>query len=81
MPSIAVLFDWEISTLNNTISEEEVKNNVANFNEKIPPKPYKISDYLLQKIHVKTEKNTFNQMNASVRINPFISIFSPPPEV
>lgn len=38
LPSIAVIFDWEIPTLNNNISEEEVKNNLANYNEKFPPK-------------------------------------------
>ena len=32
LPSIAVIFDWEIPTLNNNISEEEVKNNLANYN-------------------------------------------------
>ena len=36
LPSIAVIFDWEIPTLNNNISEEEVKNNLANYNEKFP---------------------------------------------
>ena len=32
LPSIAVIFDWEIPTLNNNISEEEVKNN-AEYND------------------------------------------------
>ncbi|WP_228444851.1 hypothetical protein [Chryseobacterium echinoideorum] len=81
LPSLAVMFDWNLTTLNNNIIEEEVKNNTANFNEKFPPKPYKCSDYILLKQSIENKKNKFVQRDVSTHLSPFISIFSPPPEV
>ena len=59
LPSIAVIFDWEIPTLNNNISEEEVKNNLANYNEKFPPKPYNFKDFMGVFFLIKKSANTF----------------------
>ena len=81
LPSLAMMCDWDISTLNNNISEEEVKNNIANFNEKFPPSPYKVNDYIQQRIISKGKKTNFAQNDVSIHLSPFISIFSPPPEV
>lgn len=79
LPGIAVIFDWEIPALNTNINEEEVKNNLANFNEKIPPKPYHFNDFFTSLKPFKT-KNTFIHRNDSIHLSPYISIFSPPPE-
>ena len=59
LPGLAAMFDWDISTLNNNISEEEVKNNIANFNEKYPPKPYKSSDYIQQRYSFRNKNVSF----------------------
>lgn len=80
LPSIAVIFHWEIPTLNNNISEEEVKNNLSNYNEKFPPKPYNFKDFM----GVFFSDNTSNAhilKDDSIHLSPFKSIFSPPPEV
>lgn len=81
LPSLAVLFDWDIPTLSNNISEEEVNNNIANFNEKLPPKPYKINDYFIQSINLVDRKPIYIERSVSIHLSPYISIFSPPPEV
>lgn len=79
LPSIAHIFDWDIITLN--ISEEEMKNNLTDFNEKLLPKPYKIQDYIQEKINFKSVDNIFIQKDITIHINPYISTLSPPPEV
>lgn len=80
LPGIAAFFDWDLPTLNTNVTEEEVKNNLANFNEKIPPKPYNFKDLL--PIAINTKNNIcFLLINDSVHLSPSISIFSPPPEV
>ena len=81
LPGLAAMFDWDISTLNNNISEEEVKNNIANFNEKYPPKPYKSSDYIQQRYSFRNKNVSFIQKDDSMHLNPLLTIFSPPPEV
>ena len=78
LPSLAVVFDWDLPTLNNNINEEEVKNNLANFNEKLPPKPYNLGDILnVIDFH---KKISFIIKDDSIHLSPYISIFSPPPE-
>lgn len=81
LPSLAVLFDWDIPTLSNNISEEEVKDNIANFNEKLPPAPYRINDYFLQSTNLVDRKPIYIERRISIHLSPYISIFSPPPEV
>lgn len=80
LPSLAVVFDWELPTLNTNITEEEVKNSLANFNEKLPPKPYHFKDFF-EPIFKKTKTNSFVLQDDSVHLSPYQSIFSPPPEV
>ena len=78
LPSLAVIFDWDLPTLNNNINEEEVKNNLANFNEKLPPKPYNLGDILnVIDFH---NKISFIIKDDSIHLSPYISIFFPPPE-
>lgn len=81
LPSLAVIFDWDLYTLSNVIVEEEVKTNITTLNEKFPPKPYKCTDYILLKINTEAKKNKFVQRDVSIHLDPSISIFSPPPEV
>lgn len=80
LPSLAVIFDWEIPTLNTDISEEEVCNNLVNFNEKLPPRPYHL-EYILQEIELALRNPQYTDRGTSIHLNPYISIFSPPPEV
>lgn len=80
LPSLAVMFDWEIPTLNANINEEEVKSNLANFNEKLPPNPYSYKDFF-KGLPLDKKINSFILKDDSIHLSPFISIFSPPPEV
>jgi hypothetical protein len=80
LPSLAAVFDWDLPTLNTNINEEEVKNNFANFNEKLPPKPFDFKEFINYSESSKT-KNLFIIKNDSIHLSPYISIFSPPPEV
>lgn len=80
LPGLAVVFDWELPTLNiSNISEEEVKNNLANYNEKVPPKPYNFKDFF-GAFYKDKESAMFAHQNDSIHLSPYISIFSPPPE-
>ena len=79
LPSLAVIFDWDLPTLNNNINEEEVKNNLSNFNEKLPPKPYNLGD-ILNVLDINHNKISFIIKDDSIHLSPYISIFSPPPE-
>ena len=74
LPSLAVICDWDISTLNNNISEEEVKNNIANFNEKFPPSPYKVNDYIQQRIISKGKKTNFAQFSNKKMIHFYLHL-------
>lgn len=80
LPSMAVMFDWEIPSLNTNINEEEVKNNFANFNEKFPPNPYFLKDFF-ENLSFDKSNNSFILKDDPIHLSPFISIFSPPPEV
>lgn len=80
LPSLAAVFDWDLPTLNTNINEEEVKNNFANFNEKLPPKPYHFKDFF-NVIELNTNNSSFVLLDDSIHLSPYISIFSPPPEV
>ncbi len=78
LPGLAEVFDWDLPTLNTNVTEEEVKNNLANFNEKLPPKPYNLGDILnVIDFH---NKISFIIKDDSIHLSPYISIFSPPPE-
>ena len=79
LPGLAAFFDWDLTTLNTNITEEEVKNNLANFNEKLPPKPYNLKD-LLKISDFNHQNSSFITKDVSLHLSPFISIFSPPPE-
>lgn len=79
LPGIAVIFDLDLPALNTNITEEEVKNNFTSFNEKIPPKIFKIKD-VLGKIILNKNNILFVLTDDSIHLSPYISIFSPPPE-
>lgn len=79
LPSLAAIFDWDLPTLTNNINEEEVKNNFANFNEKLPPKPYNLKD-ILKELDFNQTQFSFIIKDDSIHLSPYISIFSPPPE-
>ena len=79
LPGLAEVFDWDLPTLNTNVTEEEVKNNLANFNEKLPPKPYNLG-YILNVLDINHNRISFIIKDDSIHLSPYISIFSPPPE-
>ena len=58
LPSIAVIFDWEIPTLNNNISEEGLKI-ISPITMKSFPKPYNSKDFIGVFFSDKKSANTF----------------------
>lgn len=80
LPGLVVVFDWDLPALNTNVTEEEVKNNIANFNEKLPPKPYNLGD-ILNVLDFNHTEISFIIKDDSIHLSPYISIFSPPPEV
>lgn len=79
LPGLAAFFDWDIPSLSTNITEEEVKNNLANYNEKVPPKPYNFKDFF-GTFYKDKESALYAHQNDSIHLSPYISIFSPPPE-
>lgn len=80
LPSIAVMLDWELPTLSSNITEEEVKNDFASINEKLPPQSFNFYDFFTVFQTVKPYY-IFVHKDDSIHLSPYISIFSPPPEV
>lgn len=79
LPSIAGIFDWDISTATVTIAEEEVQTGTS-FNEKVTPNPLNIHDFLkFFESDLGNEK--FNFVDVTGHISPYIPIFSPPPNL
>ncbi len=79
LPGLAAFFDWDIPSLSTNITEEEIKNNLANYNEKVPPKPYNFKD-LLNILDFNNQPTSFLIKDDSTHLSPFLTIFSPPPE-
>ena len=75
LPSIAKLMDWELPTMSQNLSEEEVKIKRMS-EEQLHSEPLQI-----QKIHWDESLNkAFVSYNDNELIDPLLIIFSPPPE-
>ncbi|HFK5568236.1 hypothetical protein [Elizabethkingia meningoseptica] len=75
LPSIAKLMDWDLPTMSQNISEEEVKIKRMS-EEQLHSEPLQI-----QKIHWDESLNkAFVSYNDNELIDPLLIIFSPPPE-
>ena len=80
LPSIATLFDWDLPTTNVVISEEETQHSPLVINEKTIPKTLNVHDFL-KFFERDFSANSFICADDSVHLSPFLTIFSPPPEV
>lgn len=75
LPSIAKLMDWDLPTMSQNLSEEEVKIKRMS-EEQLHSEPLQI-----QKIHWDESLNkAFISYNDNELIDPLLIIFSPPPE-
>ncbi|CAM3643280.1 hypothetical protein ELOC111193_14815 [Elizabethkingia occulta] len=75
LPSIAKLMDWDLPTMSQNLSEEEVKIKRMS-EEQLHSEPLQI-----QKIHWDHSlKKAFVLYDDSKRVDPLLIIFSPPPE-
>lgn len=75
LPSIAKLMDWDLPTMSQNLSEEEVKIKRMS-EEQLHSEPLQI-----QKIHWNESLNkAFVSYNDNELIDPLLIIFSPPPE-
>jgi hypothetical protein len=78
LPSIAVLFGFELPSTNVIIQEEENHSSSFTMFEKSIPKTLDINDFL-KFVETKTS-NTISISNSSNLLDPHLTIFSPPPE-
>ncbi|AKH96025.1 hypothetical protein [Elizabethkingia anophelis] len=75
LPSIAKLMDWDLPTMSQNLSEEEVKIKRMS-EEQLHSEPLQI-----QKIHWDHDLDkAFVLYDDNKRTDPFLMIFSPPPE-
>ncbi|KUG11265.1 hypothetical protein BAZ12_16660 [Elizabethkingia miricola] len=76
LPSIAKLMDWDLPTMSQNLSEEEVKVKRMS-EEQLHSEPLQI-----QKIHWDHDLDkAFVFYDDSKRVDPLLMIFSPPPEI
>lgn len=78
LPSLAVMFGWDLPTATVALTEEETKTSSTAFNEKVSPKTLSIHDFI-KFFESDLESKSFVLINDNSSISPFIPIFSPPP--
>ena len=80
LPSIATVFDFEISQTNVVLSEEETHSSAASIvYEKTIPKTMNIHDFI-KFFETTSNQKAFVLTDDSSHISPYLLIFSPPPE-
>ncbi|WP_245539689.1 hypothetical protein [Riemerella columbina] len=79
LPSIAKLADWDIPTMNLTVSEEETHSAPTLFSEKTLPKTLDIRDFL-KLLELKLNKQPIIVFVLQFHKSPVLNIISPPPE-
>jgi hypothetical protein len=80
LPTIATFFNWDLPATNMIISEEESQHSPLVINEKTIPETLSVRDFL-QFFERDFSANSFICADDSVHLSPFLTIFSPPPEV
>ena len=80
LPTIATFFNWDLPSTNMIISEEETQHSPLVINEKTIPKTLNVHDFL-KFFERDFSANSFICADHSVHLSPFLTIFSPPPEV
>ena len=80
LPTIATFFNWDLPSTNMIISEEETQHSPLVINEKTIPKTLNVHDFL-KFFERDFLGNSFICADDSVHLSPFLTIFSPPPEV
>lgn len=79
LPSMATIFNWDLPMSNVVISEEETQHAPLVINEKNIPKTLNVHDFL-KFFGNDLYRRSFDMMDDSVHLSPFLTIFSPPPE-
>ncbi len=80
LPSIAVAFNWDLPATNVVISEEETQHAPLVINEKTIPKTLNLHDFL-KFFETNSLGEAFVHADESVHLSPFLTIFSPPPNI
>ncbi|WP_419869078.1 hypothetical protein [Chryseobacterium sp. CT-SW4] len=82
LPSIAAILGWDILQTNIIINEEEPHSHTSSLAvyEKTLPKTLDVYDYL-KFFEPDLEGRSFVLVDDSFHLSPFLTIFSPPPEV
>ncbi len=80
LPTIATVLGWEIPVTNVVVSEEETQHGPLVIQEKTIPDTLNVHDFL-KFFRKDSTKKSFVLTDDSIHLSPFLSIFSPPPEV
>lgn len=80
-PGIAQFFGQEIVLTNVVLTEEETHSNTIIVYEKTIPDALRLSDYITKFFIDFNLKGSFLSHTESIHLSPYISIFSPPPEM
>lgn len=78
LPSIAKVMDWEISSINISVSEEETHSAPFSFSEKMVPEMMSLKAFFGKFEIESLQKITHHKEQA--HLSPILSITSPPPE-
>lgn len=80
LPSIATVFGWELPQTNVVLNEEETHSKTISVFEKAIPSTFDVNDFLTF-CENDFQYHIFNIQDEAIHISPYISVFSPPPEV
>lgn len=80
LPSIATILDWDLPSVNVVISEEETHSSPLSVFEKTIPKTLNVHDFL-KFFENDLQRKSFVMTDDAIHLSPFLTIFSPPPEI
>ncbi len=80
LPSIATILDWDLPGTNVVISEEETHSSSFTVFEKVMPEILTVHNFL-KFFENDLQRKSFVMIDDSIHLSPFLTIFSPPPEI
>lgn len=80
LPSIATFLNWDLPNTNVVISEEETHSAPLSVFEKTIPKTLNVHDFL-KFFENDLQRKSFVITDDSIHPSPFLTLFSPPPEI
>lgn len=80
LPSVAMVFDWDLPSMKIAANEDSETGETASFKEEIASLPLEIQDFWNPPSYRTHFKILFVNRDDSIHLSPYIAVFSPPPE-